>query len=209
MWLSRHAKERVKRSKRTRVRHQDPRCPPSWTCFEHSAPPVLPCLTILSQNAQGLTQDKEDILLELMDRLHLDLVFREETWKQPPQGSSESKAQFISRAGCSIIEYTNSNQRRGIQFRVAARLEPFLHHERCHKLPFVEILTIQVYDMVFEGTYTPDGRTLVGIQQWITTMDTLEASFPNKAVVALGDLNCRVRTLGHSRLNESGPILDI
>jgi hypothetical protein len=36
-------------------------------------------------------------------------------------------------------------------------------------------------------------------------MDTLEASFPNKAVVALGDLNCRAR---NSRLNESGTILD-
>jgi len=39
-------------------------------------------------------------------------------------------------------------------------------------------------------------------------MDTLEASFPNKAVVSLGNLNCRARTLEHSRLNESGPILD-
>jgi len=45
-------------------------------------------------------------------------------------------------------------------------------------------------------------------RQWITTIDTLEASFPNKALVALGDLNCRARTLGHSRLNDSGPILD-
>ena len=53
---------------------------------------------------------------ELMDRLHLDLVFLQETWKEPPQGSSESEAQFISRAGYSIIEYTNSNERRGIQF---------------------------------------------------------------------------------------------
>jgi hypothetical protein len=95
-----------------------------------------------------------------------------------------------------------------IQFRVAARLEPFLHQEHCHKLPFEEILTIQVCNMVFVGTYIPDGRTLEGIQQWITTMVTLGASFPNKAVVALGDLNCRARTLGHSRLNESGPILD-
>ena len=95
----------------------------------------LPCLIILSQNVQGLTQDKEDVLMELMDRLHLDLVFLQET---PPQGSSESKAQFISRAEYSIIEYTNSNQRRGIQFRVAARLEPFLHQEHCHKLPLVE-----------------------------------------------------------------------
>jgi len=75
-------------------------------------------------------------------------------------------------------------------------------------LPFVEIVTIQVCDMVFVGTYIPDGRTLEGIQQWISTMDTLEESFPNKAVVALGDLNCRARTLGHSRVNESGPILD-
>jgi len=69
----------------------------------HSKSP-LPCLTILSQNVQGLTQDSEDILLELMDRLHLDLVFLQGTWKEPPQGSSESKAQFISRAGYSIIE---------------------------------------------------------------------------------------------------------
>jgi len=71
----------------------------------HSQSP-LPCLTILSQNVQGLTQAKEDILLDLMDRLHLDLLFLQETWKEPPQGSSESKAQFISRAGYSIIEYT-------------------------------------------------------------------------------------------------------
>ena len=158
----------------------------------HSKSP-LPCLTILSQNVQGLTQDSEDILLELMDRLHLDLVFLQETWKEPPQGSSESKAQFISRAGYSIIEYTNSNQRRGIQFRVAARLEPFLHQEHCHKLPFLEILTIQVCDMVFVGTYIPDGRTLEGIQQWITTMETLEASVPQKALVALG-----ISTAGHA-----------
>jgi len=87
-------------------------------------------------------------------------------------------------------------------------LEPFLRQEHCHKLPFVGILTIQVCDTVFIGAYIPDGRTLEGIQQWITTMDTLEARFPKKAVVALGDLNCRARTLGHSRLNESGPILD-
>jgi hypothetical protein len=26
---------------KNKVRHQDPRCPPSWTCFEHSAAPVL------------------------------------------------------------------------------------------------------------------------------------------------------------------------
>jgi len=102
----------------------------------HSKSP-LPCLTILSQNVQGLTQDKEDILLELMDRLHWDLVFLQETRKEPPHGSSESGAQFISRAGYSIIEYTNSNQRRGIQFRVTPRLEPFLHQEHCHKLSFV------------------------------------------------------------------------
>ena len=62
--------------------------------------------------------------------------------------------------------------------------------------------------MVFVGTYIPDGRKLEGIQQWITTMDTLEASFPNKAVLGLGDLNRRARTLGHSRLIESGPILN-
>jgi len=123
----------------------------------------------------------------------LGLFFLQQTWKEPPQGSSESKTQFISRAGYSIIEYTNSNQRRGIQFRVAARLEPFLHQEHCHKLPFVEILTIQVCDMVFVRTYIPDGRTLEGIQKWIATMDTLEASFPNKAVVALGDLNSCVK----------------
>jgi len=72
----------------------------------------------------------------------------------------------------------------------------------------VEILTIQVCDMVFVGTYIPDRRILEGTQQLFTTMDTLEASFPNKAVVALGDLNCRARQLGHSRSNESGPILD-
>jgi hypothetical protein len=109
----------------------------------------LPWLTILSQILQGLTQDKEDILLELMDRLHLDLVFLQETWKEPPQGSSESRAQFISRTGYLIIDYTNSNQRRGVQFRVAARLEPFLHQEHFHKLPLSQILTIQVCDTVF------------------------------------------------------------
>jgi hypothetical protein len=115
--MKRHAKERVRRSRRTRVRHQDPRClrrghVSSTVLFQfysmivHSKSP-LPCLTILSQNVQGLTQDKEDILLELMDRLHLNLVFLQETWKEPPQVSSESKAQFISRAGYSIIEYAN------------------------------------------------------------------------------------------------------
>jgi hypothetical protein len=36
---------------------------------------------ILSQNVQGLNPEKEDILLELMDQLHLDLVFIQETFR--------------------------------------------------------------------------------------------------------------------------------
>ena len=42
---------------------------------------------ILSQKVQGLTPEKEDILLELMDQLHLDLVFIPKTFRQPFQGS--------------------------------------------------------------------------------------------------------------------------
>jgi len=59
---------------------------------------------ILSQNVQGLTPGKEDIMLELMDQLHLDLLFTQETFRQPVQGSDTQSVQFMSRAGYSILE---------------------------------------------------------------------------------------------------------
>ena len=93
-----------------------------------------------------------------MDQLQLDLVFLQETWQEPPQGSSESEAQFIFCAQYAIIEYTKSNQRRGIQFRVTAHLKPLLLKEHSHKSPSVEILTIQVCGVVFTGTKILHGQ---------------------------------------------------
>jgi hypothetical protein len=42
---------------------------------------------ILSQNVQGVTPEKEAIVLELMDQVQLDLLFIQETFRQPFQGS--------------------------------------------------------------------------------------------------------------------------
>jgi len=123
------------------------------------------CLPFLSQNMQGLTQDKEDVLLKLMDRLQLDLVSLQETWQEPQKGFSKSENQFIFHARYSIIQYTKSNQRRGILFRVVDRLEPLLLKEHSQKSPSVDILTIQVCGAVFSGAFIPYGHTLEVIQQ--------------------------------------------
>jgi hypothetical protein len=56
-------------------------------------------LKVLSQNVQGLTTEKEDLLLELMDQLHLDLLFIQENFPQLYQGSGTQFVQFLSRAG--------------------------------------------------------------------------------------------------------------
>jgi len=92
-----------------------------------------------------------------MDRLHLDLVFIQETWQELPQRSAGIDSQLISRAGYMLMEYSNSNQRRGIQFTVAAHLEPFLLKEQSNHQPSVEILTIPVCGVVFTEAYIPDG----------------------------------------------------
>jgi len=61
--------------------------------------------------------------------------------------------------------------------------------------------------MVFVGTYFPDGRT--GTYPAMDHYHGRSGSrLHQQSIVALGDLNCRARTLGHSRLNDSGPILD-
>jgi exonuclease III len=130
---------------------------------------------ILSQNVQGLTPEKQDILLELMDQLQLDLVFIQETFRQLSQGSDTQSVQFISRAGYPILEYVNPNQRRGIQFRVAWYLEPVLLQSFCQKSEILESLAIQVQKMIFLGAYIPDGRSPEGIKQWIEIMDSLVA----------------------------------
>ena len=62
------------------------------------------CLPFLSQNMQGLTQDKEDVLLKLMDRLQLDLVSLQETWQEPQKGFSKSENQFIFHARHPVYE---------------------------------------------------------------------------------------------------------
>jgi len=85
-------------------------------------------LNILSQSVQGLAPEKEDILLELMDRHQLDLVFIQETFRQPSQGSGSQSAQFISRVRYSILEYANPNERRGLQFRIASYLEQCIYN---------------------------------------------------------------------------------
>jgi len=114
---------------------------------------------ILSQKVQGLTPEKEDILLELMDQLHLDLVFIPKTFRQPFQGSDTQSVQFISRAGYSILEYVNPNQRRGIQFGVTSYLEPVLVQSFCQNSGIPEILAMQVQNMILLWTYIPDGRS--------------------------------------------------
>lgn len=169
---------------------------------------VLSRLKILSQNVQGLSPDKENILLELMDQLQLDVVFIQETFREPPRDSSEEEIQFLSRAGYAVIEYTNANKRRGIQFRIASHLEPFVLEPFCLKSETIEVLTIQIHETLLIGSYIPDGRNPDGIQRWTEVIDSLEAKFPHSRIVALGDLNCRAQALGNQRQNESSPLLD-
>jgi hypothetical protein len=78
----------------------------------------------------------------------------------------------------------------------------------CQKSEILEILAIQVQNMIFLGTYIPDGRSPEGIKQWIEIMDFLEAKYPNSAIISLGDLNCRATALENLRTNESSPFLD-
>jgi exonuclease III len=163
---------------------------------------------ILSQNVQGLTPEKEDILLELMDQLQLDLVFIQETFRQPSQSSDTRSVQFMSRAGYPILEYVNPNQRRGIQFRVASYLEPAILQSFCQKSEILEILAIQFQKTIFLGTYIADGRSPEGIKQRVEIMDSLEAKFPNSAIIFLADLNCRATALGNLQTNESIPFLE-
>ena len=90
-----------------------------------------------------------------MDQLQSDLVFIQETFRQPSQGSDSQSVQFISRAGYSILEYVTPNQRRGIHFRLASYMEPLLPKSFCQKSEILEILAIQVQEMIFPGNLYP------------------------------------------------------
>ena len=162
----------------------------------------------LSQNVQRLTPEKEDIVLEVMDELELDVVFIQETLRQSSQGSHSQSVQCISRAGYSILEYVNPNQRRGTQFRVPSYLKPLLLQFFWRKSEIPEILTIQVQEIIFLATYISDGGSPEGIKQLIEIMESVEAKYPNSAILSLGDLNCRGTALGNLRTNESSPTLD-
>jgi len=83
------------------------------------------------QNVRGLTSDKDDALQRLMDAHALDILFLTETHRAPTK--KDEKISFISRAGHVIIEMTNPNLRRGIQFRIASHLEPLLVDCLCWK----------------------------------------------------------------------------
>jgi hypothetical protein len=82
-------------------------------------------LRIYSQNLNGLTQDKEDGLQEIMDKLQLDLIFFSETFRASPENPT-SQIEFRMRAGFCTVEMTTANRRRGIQFRVRSHLEPLV-----------------------------------------------------------------------------------
>jgi len=59
-------------------------------------------LQIYSQNLNGLTQDKEDGLQELMDKLRVDVMFLCETFLASPEKPS-SRIEFLGRAGSCTI----------------------------------------------------------------------------------------------------------
>jgi hypothetical protein len=83
-------------------------------------------LHILSQNVQGLGPEKEIIVLELMNQLRLDAVFIQATFQEPPKRFTDQEIQFRSRAGYVVVEYTNINKRRGVQFRIASQVQSFV-----------------------------------------------------------------------------------
>jgi hypothetical protein len=143
-----------------------------------------------------------------MGPFQFDLVFIQETFLQPPQGSDTKSAWFISRATYSILESVNSNQRRGIQFRVPSYLIPLLLQSCCKKSSLLEIPATQVQKMIFLGTYTLDGRSPGRIRQWIEIMNSLEAQYTNSVTISLGDLNCRATALGNIETDDSSPSLD-
>jgi len=118
-------------------------------------------LQIYSQNLNGLTQDKEDGLHELMDKLQLDVIFLSETFRASPENST-SQIDFRSRACFCTSDMTNANRRRGIQFRVRSHLDALVTPILCFKDSHVEILSITIPGLLIMGVYAPDGKLTEG-----------------------------------------------
>jgi len=165
-------------------------------------------LRIYSQNLNGLTQDKEDGLQELSDKLQLDVIFLSETFRASPENST-SQIEFRSRAGFCTIERTNANRRRGIQFRVRSHLEPLVTPILCFKDSHVEILSITIRGLVIIGIYAPDGKETEGTDALLSILDRA-VSTGYGTILVIEDPNAKACALGNpsrSR-NKAGRVLD-
>jgi exonuclease III len=107
--------------------------------------------------SERTTQDKEDGIQELMNKLQLDVIFLSETFRASPENFS-SQIEFLSRAGFCAIEMTNADRRRGIQFRVRSHFDPLLNPTLCFKDSHVEILSITIRGLMIIGVHAPDGK---------------------------------------------------
>ena len=161
---------------------------------------------ILSRNVQGLTPEKEHILLlELIDQVHLDLVFIQKPFvsllkAQTPNLFSSYQEQDTP----SWNTWARINEE-GFSFELHFIWNQCFCNLFCEKSEILEIPAIEVQKMIFLRTYIPDGRSPEGIKQWIEIMDSLEAKYRNSAIISLGDLNCTATALGNLRTNESSP----
>jgi hypothetical protein len=68
-----------------------------------------------SQHLNGLSQDNEDTLQELMDKPQLDVIFLSETFPASLKTLAlRSNFDFLRRAGFYTIQITHINRRRAI-----------------------------------------------------------------------------------------------
>ena len=165
-------------------------------------------LQIFSQNLNGLTQDKEDGLQELMDKLKLDVIFLSKTFRASRENSS-SEIEIISRAGFCTIEMTNANRRRGIHFRVRSNLESLICPTSCSKDSHVEILSITTRSFLIKANYALDGKETEGTDVQLSSLDrAVIAGYGN--IIVIGDPNAKACALGNPprSQNKAGLVLE-
>lgn len=97
----------------------------------------------------------------------------QESFREPPRCSGDEEIQFLSRVGHFLIEHSNANKRRGIQFRISSHLEPFVVELFCLKS---ESIVYWQKDQPFES---PPKMLLFNGQQNSERVETKDVSSQN------------------------------
>jgi len=96
-----------------------------------------------------------------MNQLQLDVLFIQETFKEPPNGFTQEAFNFDQGQDMLLSSIQTSTKVEGVQFRIASRLESFVLEAFCLKSHIMEILTIKIHQTIL----VPDGRSTNEIQQ--------------------------------------------